>query len=122
MRACRHRGDRAWLRRHYGPDPADAAAGLGALTVVTSSLPIAPASPARPGLQVLAAGGRPRSRTLAAAGGRAGNARAGAAVPGAGDFARSGERDEPGTLRAGAGDGAGLVPEPGSGGLRAAQA
>ena len=94
------------------------------LTAVTSSLPIAPACPARPGLQVLAADRRPRSRTLAAAGGRAGNARAGAAVPGAGDFARSGERDEPGTLRAGAGAGVGdgLVPEPGSGGLPVAQA
>ena len=89
------------------------------LTAVTSSLPIAPAWPARPGLQVLAVGGRPRSRTLAAAGGRAG-----AAVPGAGDFARSGERDEPGTLRAGtgAGTGDGLVPELGSGGLPVAQA
>jgi hypothetical protein len=59
-----------------------------ALTVVTSSPPIAPALPARPGLQVLAAG----------------------------------ERDEPGTLRADAGAGDGLVPEPGSGGLRVAQA
>ena len=136
-----------------------------ALTVVTSSLPITPAWPARPGLQVLVTGGRAWSRTLAAAGSRAGNALAGVAVPGAsgvfaacgpttpdqagaaarramirpagrravaaghgrpgaGYFARFGERDEPGTLRAGAGAGAGdgLVPEPGSGGLRAAQA
>ena len=50
-----------------------------ALTVVTSSLPITPALPARPGLQVLVTGGRAWSRTLAAAGRRAGNALAGAA-------------------------------------------
>jgi DeoR family transcriptional regulator, fructose operon transcriptional repressor len=138
-----------------------------ALTVVTSSLPITPALPARPGLQVLVTGGRAWSRTLAAAGRRAGNAlagvRAGVAVPGAsgvfaacglttpdqagaaarramirpagrravaaghgrpgaGYFARFGERDEPGTLRADADAGDGLVPELGSGGLRVAQA
>ena len=133
-----------------------------ALTVVASSLPITPALPARPGLQVLVTGGRAWSRTLAA-GGRAGNALAGVAVPGAsgvfaacglttpdqagaaarramirpagrravaaghgrpgaGYFARFGERDEPGTLRADADAGDGLVPEPGSGGLRVAQA
>ena len=135
-----------------------------ALTVVTISLPITPALPARPGLQVLVTGGRAWSRTLAAAGRRAGNAlagvRAGVAVPGAsgacglttpdqagaaarramirpagrravaaghgrpgaGYFARFGERDEPGMLRADAGAGDGLVPAPGSGGLRVAQA
>jgi DeoR family transcriptional regulator, fructose operon transcriptional repressor len=138
-----------------------------ALTVVTSSLPITPALPARPGLQVLVTGGRAWSRTLAAAGRRAGNAlagvRAGVAVPGAsgvfaacglttpdqagaaarramirpagrravaaghgrpgaGYFARFGERDEPGTLRADADAGDGLVPELGSGGLWVAQA
>ena len=76
-----------------------------ALTVVTSSLQIAPAWPARPGLQVLAAGGRAWSRTLAAAGRRAGNALAGVRA---------------GVAGAGAGDG--LVPEPGFGGLRVAQA
>ncbi len=122
-----------------------------ALTVVTSFLPIAPALPARPGLQVLAAGGRARNALA--------DVRAGVAVPGAsgvfaacglitadqagaaarramirparrraaaaghggsgaGYFARSGEPDEPGALRAGAG----LVPEPGSGGLPVAQA
>ena len=79
-----------------------------ALTVVTSSLPITPALPARPGLQVLVTGGR----AVAAGHGR----------PGAGYFARFGERDEPGTLRADADAGDGLVPELGSGGLRVAQA
>ncbi len=166
LRACRHRGDRAWLRRRHGPDPADAAAGLGAYRghrlaadhpglagparlagagdrwagVVPHACRGRQAGRERAGRRPRRRRGPRRQRRLrrlrpyhpgpGRGGGQAGHDPPRRAAGGRGRprqarcrlFRPLPERDEPGTLRADADAGDGLVSELGSGGLRVAQA